>query len=181
MTDRQLFFGSVPVPYTVAWTNEERIFLGPCPYAKQLAMRNPVDRGTGKPRFGSPHMDRQREAIALCLCALCGQPLKTSTKVSLSQAKSRMNAASPLDVLQVEPLLHRHCAAICMEHCPSLKRQMRDGDLNIRQVFRHACQFAIYSAQGVFEACGERQIAISHAKVQLIKWQDRDLKWLEAV
>jgi hypothetical protein len=123
-------------------------------------------------------MDRQREAIACDLCDLCGRSLKNRTKVSLSQARSRMNAAKPLDVLQVEPLLHKECAAICMHYCPSLRRQQRDGVLNIRQVLRHRCQFAIYSEQGVFEALGIRQRAVSHAKVQLLNWTDRDEHWL---
>jgi hypothetical protein len=180
MTDRrQLYFGNVPVPYTVAWQAEERtLYLGTCPHANRVALRQRHTRGAGKPLFGSPHADRQREAIACDLCDLCGRPLKNRTKVSLSQARSRMNAASPMDVLQVEPLLHKQCAAICMQHCPSLRRQQRDGVLNIRQVLRHRCQFAICSEQGVFEAVGIRQRAVSHAKVQLLKFTARDEGWL---
>lgn len=176
---RQLYFGSVPVPYTVAWEPEERtLYLGICPHARRVALRQRHARGEGKPLFGSPHMDRQREVIACDLCDLCGRPLKNRTKVSLSQARPRMNAATPMDVLQVEPLLHKECAAICMQHCPSLRRQQRDGVLNIRQVLRHRCQFAVYSAQGVFEAVGIRRRAVSHAKVHLLKWTDRDERWL---
>jgi len=176
---RQMFFGNVPVPYTAAWEAEEHsIYLGTCPYAKRTALRQRHARGGGRPLFGSPHMDRQREAIACDLCDLCGRPLKNRTKVSLSQARPRMNAAQPMDVLQVEPLLHKECAAICMHHCPSLRRQQREGVLNIRHVLRHRCQFAIYSEQGVFEAVGIRQRAVSHAKVQLLKWTDRDERWL---
>ena len=174
-----MFFGNVPVPYTAAWEAEEHsIYLGTCPYAKRTALRQRHARGGGRPLFGSPHMDRQREAIACDLCDLCGRPLKNRTKVSLSQARPRMNAAQPMDVLQVEPLLHKECAAICMHHCPSLRRQQREGVLNIRHVLRHRCQFAIYSEQGVFEAVGIRQRAVSHAKVQLLKWTDRDERWL---
>lgn len=179
-TRTQLFFGDVPVPYTVSWSAEEQdIFLDVCPYARRTAICQSTARGVGKPQFGAPHMNRQRETIALGLCDLCGKPLKNSTKVSLSQARSQSHAARPLDVLQVEPLLHRECAAKCMEHCPSLKLQLREGSLNIRQVFRHNVQFAIYSAQGTFEATGERRKSISHAKVQLVKWKDRDLAWLK--
>ena len=173
-----IYWGATPVPYTVSWTGEQRVYLGVCPHAKRHAIRQVHARGEGKPLFGSPHADRQREAIARCLCDLCGKPLKLATKVSLSQARPRMNAASPMDILQVEPLLHRGCAVKCLALCPSLKRQWRDGELAIRQVHQHRVQFAIYRAQGVFEATGERRQAISHAKVQLVKWTDRDEEWL---
>jgi hypothetical protein len=178
---RQLNFGSVPVPYSVSWSAEEKpMFLAVCPYAGRVAISQRSARGDGKPMFGAPHMNRQREVIALALCDLCGRPLKNRTKVSLSQARPQLHAARSGDILQVEPLLHRECAAICMRHCPSLRRQQRDGVLNIRQVFRHACQFALYSEQGTFEATGQRRKSISHAKVQLIKFEDRDEAWLEA-
>lgn len=123
-------------------------------------------------------MCRQREVIALGLCDLCGRPLKNRTKVSLSHARSRLNGASPLDVLQVEPLLHRECAAISVRHCPSLKRDIRNGTIEIKQVSAYRAQFAVYSEQGTFEACGERRRSISHAKVQLLTWKDRDERWL---
>jgi hypothetical protein len=178
---QQLFYGGVPVPYVASWTAEERIFLAPCPHAGgRLALCEEDHRGQGKPRFGKPHMGRQREAIAHDLCDLCGKSLRGCTKVGLSHAQPVAHAVRPGDILQVEPLMHRECAAVSAEHCPSLKRDIRSGTLMVRQVFRHRAQFAIYSEQGVFEACGVRQIAVSHAKVQLLKWKDRDLAWLEA-
>lgn len=178
MSARGLVYGGIPVPYTVSWSGEQKVFLSRCPYAQALAMSSPQCPGVGKPSFGSPHPNRQREAIAIGLCDLCGRSIKTTTKVSLSQARPVAHAASFGDILQVEPLLHRQCAAVCMEHCPSLRRQRRDGVLNIRQVFAYQVQFAIYSEEGVFQACGERQRAIAHAKVHLLKWRDRDLDWL---
>lgn len=178
-----LHYGGVPVPYTVSWTAEEApgmLYLGRCPHAKRSAIRQRHARGEGKPHFGAPHMDRQREVIALQLCDLCGKPLKHRTKVSLSQARPQLHAARPGDILQVEPLLHKECAAISMQHCPSLKRQIADGFLHVRQVTRSGSQFALYSEQGTFEAVGERVQSISHAKVQLISWIDRDADWLDA-
>jgi len=175
---KQLYFGKTPVPYTVSWTGEDRIYLGKCPIAKRDAICQDVARGLGKPKFGAPHMMRQREAIAKCLCDLCGKSIRNSTKVSLSQARPQDHAARSGDILQVEPLLHRECAAICMEWCPSLKDQLASGDLRIRQVRSHGCQFALYSEQGVFEAVGIRQKAVSHAKVHLQKYTERDLAWL---
>jgi len=171
-------FGAVPVPYTASWTSEERLFLAPCPHAGQIAICQDSSPGVGRPRFGAPHMCRQREVIALSLCDLCAKPLKNRTKVSLSHARSRLNGASPLDVLQVEPLLHRECAAVSVRHCPSLKRDIRNGTIEIRQVSSYRAQFAIYSEQGTFEACGERRKSICHAKVQLLAWKDRNEAWL---
>ena len=178
-----LHYGGIPVPYTASWTAEEApgmIYLGTCPHAKRAAIRQKSARGEGKPRFGAPHMDRQREVIALDLCDLCGKPLKNRTKVSLSHARPQAHGATFGDVLQVEPLLHKECAAISLRHCPALKRDVANGTVMIRQVMRHACQFAVYSEQGTFEATGIRQKSISHAKVQLIRYQDRDIEWLEA-
>ena len=174
----QLFWGQVPVPYTVAWTDEEPIFLAKCKWANRTAICQVENRGSGKPKFGSPHMNRQRQVIAEGRCDLCGQRLNAATKVSLSQARPVVHAAKAFDILQVEPLLHRKCAAICYGHCPSLKRQREDGTLHIRQVFRYQVQFALYSEEGTFQATGIRQKSISHAKVQRIKFADLDLDWL---
>lgn len=178
MIRSQIQYGGVPVPYTASWSAEDQIFLELCPHARAIAICQSVARGSGKPEFGKPHMNRQREVIALDLCDLCGRPLKNRTKVSLSHARSRSNAASAFDVLQVEPLLHKECAAISMRHCPSLRRDVRNGTLEIRQVFSHQVQFAIYSEQGTFEATGQRCRSVSHAKVQLLKWKDRSERWL---
>src|SRR5690606_1059318 len=76
-------WGNVPVPYTASWTEEEHFFLDFCPYACATAICQRVAPGQGKPQFGKPHMNRQREAIARNLCDLCGRPLKHRTKVSL--------------------------------------------------------------------------------------------------
>lgn len=172
-------WGVVPVPYTASWSAEEHVFLDFCPYARATAICQRVAPGEGKPLFGKPHMNRQREVIARELCDLCGKPLKNRTKVSLSHARSRLNGATPLDILQVEPLLHRECAAISVRHCPSLKRDIRAGSIEIKQVGSYRVQFALYSEQGTFEACGVRQKSVCHAKVQLLRWTDRDENWLE--
>lgn len=175
-----LYFGAVPVPYTASWTAEQRIYVDRCKFAdNRLSICQESARGHGKPQFGTPHMIRQREVMALNLCDLCAKPLKNRTKVSLSHARSQIHAANTFDVLQVEPLLHRECAAISVRHCPALKRDIKEGRIEVRQVMRHLTQLAIYSEQGVFEATGQRVQAISHAKVQLIQWVDRDADWLD--
>src|SRR3546814_19365326 len=89
---------------------------------------------------GTPHSNRQREAMARCLCDICGKSLKASTKVSLSHARPYPHGAEGWAVLQVEPMMHRKCAAVAIQHCPSLKRDVENGKLMIRQVLRYSVQ-----------------------------------------
>ena len=177
---QQLFYGGVPVPYTASWSGEDKFFLAPCPFAGgRPAICQHEARGAGKPRFGAPHMVRQREVIAKDLCDLCGRPLRNATKVSLSHARPRANGAAALDILQVEPLLHKECAAISVQHCPSLKRDIRNGEIEIRQVSRHRTQVALMDEIETARFTGvAHRGAAGHAKVQLLAWRTRDLAWL---
>lgn len=181
MSDRRLLhWGGVPVPYSVSWSSEEHFFIGDCPYAKRWAICQADHRGEGKPQFGKPHACRQREVIANGLCDLCAKPLRMSTKVSLSHARPIAHSANGWEILQVEPLLHRACAAISMEHCPSLKRDIANGTLMVRQVTSWRPQFAIMDEVFTSLMTGEAQTAVGHAKVELRQWHDRDADWLAA-
>lgn len=179
----QLRYGDVPVPYTASWTGEDSFSLAPCRYAGgRMAICQKEARGSGKPLFGKPHSNRQREVIAKDLCDLCGRPLKNATKVSLSHARPRVNGAQALDILQVEPLLHKGCAAICVQHCPSLKRDIKAGGIEIRQVTRHQTQVALMDEIETERFTGVAcRGAAGHAKVHLLAWKDRDLAWLNGV
>lgn len=190
MSDRQALstliarVGAVAVPYSASWTAEERPFVGMCPYARRMALRMPQARGEGKPLFGKPHYDRQREAIANGLCDLCGRPLKTRTKISLSHARYQSHAAAGgSGILQVEPLLHRECAAESLKFCPSLNRDIASGTLMIRQVYAYRVQFAVMGPQYIQHYVPDYQPKptdriIGHAKVELMRWIDRDQAWL---
>lgn len=157
-------------------------FLGPCAYfERRQALCQPEARGAGRPLFGKPHAQRQRETIALGLCDLCGRPLKLATKVSLSHARPQPHGADGWAVLQVEPMLHRACARKSMEHCPSLRRDLAHGTLMIRQVTRWRVQAAIMDRPYVLSLTGQDVKALGHAKVELLAWIDRDLAWLERV
>src|SRR3546814_9439139 len=87
--------------------------------------------------------------MARFLCDICGKSLKTSTKVSLSHARPYPHGAEGWAVLQVEPMMHRKCAAVAIQHCPSLKRDVENGTLMIRQVLRYRVQCAIMSPEYV--------------------------------
>lgn len=172
--------GAAAVPFTASWSGEEEFFLGQCPHFNGLALCQATAVGVGRPLFGKPHGSRQREAIALGLCDLCGKSLRTSTKVSLSHARPQPHGADGWAVLQVEPLLHRRCALESCRWCPSLKRDIERGTLQVRQVHRYRAQCAIMSEEYVHSLVGEHRRAFGHAKVELIRWTDRGLAWLEA-
>jgi hypothetical protein len=180
-----LSYGNTPVPFTASWSGEERTFVGRCRFAKCEAICQDEAPGTGQPIFARPHFVRQRQVIVQELCDLCGKPLRARTRVSLSHAAPRQNGARAFDILQVEPLLHKDCAAVCLKFCPSLKRDISAGTLRVRQVLRSAVQFAISAPQFVGEyvpgyAAGPEERIVAHAKVQLLDWRDRDAAWLGA-
>lgn len=177
-------FGNTAVPYTVSWTGEDRQFVGYCTHARGMALRMSVAPGVGKPQFGKPHSDRQRETIACGLCDLCGKTLKNRTKVSLSHAALRSNAAGGgTGILQVEPLLHRECALESMKFCPSLRRDIANGSLMVRQVNQYRVQFALMRPEYIQHYVPDYQPSpgdriVGHAKVELMRWIDRDPEWL---
>lgn len=178
-----LTFGKTPVPYTVSWSEEQDQFVGPCPYAKMQALCAPSRPGIGQPSFGKPHGCRQREVIATGRCDLCGKPLANRTKVSLSHARPQPHGAQGWAVLQVEPMLHKECAAMSMQFCPSLRRDIRNDTLRVRQVFRSRVQFAIMSPDYIHHyvpAYIPKPLdrIVGHAKIELLAWKDRDEAWL---
>jgi hypothetical protein len=175
---QQLYFGNTPVPWTVGWSSEEVFWVADCPFFKRPAIHQLSSPGSGKPLFGKPHGNRQRQAIAQCLCDLCGRPLKLSTKVSMSHARPVPHGAEGWAILQVEPMLHRECAATCIRLCPSLRRDLDQGSLIIRSVTRWRAQCAIMTAEYMRSVTGENVQALGHAKIELLEWIDRDLDWL---
>lgn len=175
-----LFYGNTRVPVTASWEAEERMFLAPCPvFDGNLAVCQDEAPGQGKALFGKPHMQRQRAAIGKGLCDICGRPLASRTKVSLSHARPVPHGAEGWAILQVEPMMHRECARIAIGACPSLKRDLEHGQLRIRQVFAWRAQCAVMDEVYVETVTGTKCRALGHAKIELRKWQDRDLAWLE--
>jgi hypothetical protein len=179
-----LSFGNTPVPWTASWSGENLFYVDRCQFADgRPAICQSSAPGVGRPLFGKPHMIRQRQAIVLECCDLCARPLKGHTRVSLSHARPQPHAAKPGDILQVEPLLHRECAATSMRFCPALQRDVRNGTAMIHQVFRSRVQLAISDPKYVglyvpgYVAKPDERI-IGHAKVQLLRAQSRDEEWL---
>jgi len=137
------------------------------------------ERGAGKPIFGKPHMNRQRQCVYECRCDLCGKPIKSATKVSLSHARSVAHSYHGGDVLQVEPLLHKHCAAICIDLCPSLKADIKNDRLNIFHVTKHDVQIAWLKPESLSDVGTNSPVPVlGHAKVWLQKYKRKPIKWL---
>src|SRR3546814_4599977 len=65
-------------------------------------------------------------------------------------------------------MMHRKCAAVAIQHCPSLKRDVENGTLMIRQVLRYRVQCAIMSPEYVESETGEAVKALGHAKIELL-------------
>ncbi len=174
-------YGKVPVPYSVGWSDEARFWLAPCQYAGgMVAIHQEEKIGGGKPTFGKPHMNRQRRAIALCLCDVCGKPLKVRTKVSMSEERAVVAGDEILPTV-VEPLCCRPCARLATQHCPHLKSRVRDGLIIVRQVFTYRIVAQLLTGEATAESTGEsRPGTVGHLKMQLTKSTFRDLEWLEA-
>src|SRR3546814_993401 len=117
-----LQWGNVPVPNTASWTAEVGLSLGRCPYFADAgipALIQPCAQGQGKPLFGTPHSNRQREAMARCLCDICGKSLKASTKVSLSHARPYPHGAegwrSEEHTSELQSLMRTSYAVFCLK------------------------------------------------------------------
>jgi len=175
-----LQYGAMPVPYAVLWSAEQGgMHVAHCKHIDRLALCDIDRRGEGKPVFGKPHMGRQRQLIVSDLCDLCARPLKGRTKVSLSHAREVISGEEGMAVMQVEPMVHKDCARVCVEHCPSLKRDIKGGTLFVRQVLRHRHQVALLTAAAVEEFTGARRNGVAgHAKIEILRWKDRGLGWL---
>ncbi len=184
---RQILWGDVPVPYAAAWSAEEgRFTIGTCEHTGRVCLLQTESRGEGKPVFGKPHNNRQREVVMRGLCDICAKSLKTCTKVSLSHVRP-VETPQGVMVSQVEPLLHRRCAALSLRHCPSLRRDVRNGTLFVRQVTRYTVLLAELTPEAIAEFTGQTHHTRSgarhtgiygHAKVALLDWRDRDEAWL---
>jgi hypothetical protein len=175
----RLAYGNTPVPWTVAWSEEGEYHIGECRAFGVPAICQRQAQGVGTPRFGEPHNDRQRWCMARSLCDLCARPLRNGTKISLSNFVGNLPPDAVLPCM--EPLLHAECARISVAHCPALRRQLRDGRLVVRQVFRFRARPLRASPEHIEHALpgyvGPPVLGL--AAVDLLSWLDVTPQWLD--
>lgn len=172
-------YGDFPVPYSAAWTVESSFFIAPCKYANGMnALHQNAAPGQGKPTFAKPHMNRQRESIAMGLCDICALPMRNRTKVSMSE-DTWTDVQGVRMPLVIEPLCCRTCAAVAVKHCPHLKRRIDAGDIIVRQVYKYDVVFSTLTGDATMEFCGVHAPGtIGHLKMRLRKSQLRSLHWI---
>jgi hypothetical protein len=102
--------------------------------------------------------------------------------VSLSTARRIDGGIDGTGLFQIEPLLHKECAAISLQHCPYLRQRLADGTLPVRQVTRYDVRLSVMLpeaiAEHVPEYTGPREGIVGYAQIRLLAWTDRDAAWL---
>lgn len=174
-------YGEVEVPWTAEWSGEDRFELRPCRWADgKIAVWQSHLPGQGKPRFAKPHMVRQRQAMARCLCDLCGERLDSPDRVSLSQERAVHIPKMGLYPLVVEPLLHRECARRSAEQCPNLRAQIAEGRIWVREVRAFQLVAQLLTGEATMEfANAFRPGTVGHLKLAITSFTERDAAWLE--
>lgn len=170
-------YGDLPVPWTVMWSEEEDYHIADCPWFKGPAICQNDAQGNGVPRFGRPHTLRHRKAIALGLCDLCALPLRDATKVSLADP---FRFPGIDGAVWLEPLLHRECAIVSLDHCPELQKKLKSDRLNIWQVLRwrpRAIPATDEDRERYVPGCIIANL-IGLAVIELGDYRRRDLTWL---
>jgi hypothetical protein len=167
-----IYYGNTAVPWAAMWSEETEYFVGECPYFKRPAICQREAQGQGAPRFGQPHVSRQRKLHALCLCDICARPLKASTKISMSNFGGGDRPGMLLT--QSEPLAHVECAKLSLSQCPSLRRQAEGGRLRIRQVFQFKSRATLATAEerARFVPTYRGADILGLAVVDLLRWRD---------
>ncbi len=165
-------FGNTPVPWAAMWSAEAEYFVGRCEWFNQPAICQKEAQGEGTPKFGSPHVMRQRKLHALALCDICAKPLRDRTKVSMSNFNN--GELEGMVLTQSEPLAHVECARLSLDLCPSLRRQTQEGRIRIRRVSRCRVKPTVATAEErlrfVPGYMGPPLLGL--AVVELLRWKD---------
>ncbi len=99
-----------PVPWTAQWSSGTEHVVeresGP-------VLVCTCQIGKGRPRFGNPCANRQRQAVAERRCSVCGTPIG-------AEASCAWTVADTATRYYVEPPAHLHCLLFALQACPKL-------------------------------------------------------------
>ncbi len=171
-------YGDITVPQPVMWSGEAEYFVGRCRWFGRPAICQKEAQGSGVPMFGRPHVMRQRKLMATVCCDVCGKSMRHSTKISLSNFGDDISEDCVLT--EVEPLLHVECARLSMSQCPALRRQLAEGRLRVRQVFRCAPRATAATAEekaNFVPGYGE-ELLLGLAVMDITSWRDVTSHWM---
>ncbi|WP_159945314.1 MULTISPECIES: hypothetical protein [unclassified Nocardiopsis] len=102
--------GTTPVPWTVQWSSGTEHVVeresGPVLVCTCKA-------GKGRPRFGDPCANRQRQAVAERRCTVCGTPIDADQVCTWTLADTATQ-------YYVEAPAHPQCLAFALRTCPKL-------------------------------------------------------------
>jgi hypothetical protein len=116
--------GGLPVPWVALWSAEEgTAFLAEEIYdgKPSLCVSHLEALGEGTARLGMMSQLRQRRAMRLGLCQVCGKPM-TRRYVALSTSGERIKLGrSGSFPLLIEPPACATCASIALAHCPGVR------------------------------------------------------------
>ena len=107
------------VPWITLWSDEKAsLDFKPCPYAEgRMAHWLPTLR-TGQPLFREKHSVRERMAVALALCSVCGRSMKRGDRWVFVFSAPVLHGHHVLP----ESPSHKACADKALRLCPALPR-----------------------------------------------------------
>lgn len=108
------------IPWVAAWSSEtwgKSLFE---PGLGRNALFTMGRQGRGKPVFGVLNEPRQRDAMLVGICQVCGtRILERDQRFVADPAPGRIQGREGIVV--TEPWAHGYCMAYALEHCPALR------------------------------------------------------------
>jgi hypothetical protein len=167
------WWNDTPVPLTATWSGElDRSWVAHCPHAGGPALMAPERPGVGRPFFKRPHPVRQRRAMALCLCDVCGCSLKARTKYLCGNIHG-FEAGGVTMAGTVEPLVCADCLPLAKVRCPFVSAAVGRGERPLA-VARYTLVAQVVEREGLRLTTGGGDLppaAVCYLKLVPRKWR----------